>query len=324
MASENKEQSLISEGAVDKLSETLVSLAKSIGFPTIIAALFYYLGLARVQAIYAHFGIDQSILKFTMQDYLVKSVIASFEPIRWVLVLGFAGLWINYWIGNSITAINQDRADAKAGDQNKNKIKRLQWLVRFILIAGIIALLTGLFFVLSGRAFNPFIVTSSWMLGVGLLSYCAYLGIKLRKALDESGAPKSWLSDVPEVVLKTSSTIIIILLIFSAFWFISFYAQVIGDWEAGYLVKNIKNVPCVEIYSQKPLNLIGQDITFEQVSTEENAYQYHYSGLRFLLYSSSKYFLLPMNWSRQDPRAIIIEDNENVRVEVAPGYYCTQ
>lgn len=321
MASESKVQPIISEEVIDKLRESLVSLAKSIGYPSIIAALFYYLGLARVQAIYAYFGINRNLLTFSVQDYLINSIVASFEPIRWLLILGLAGLWFNFWVGRKIAALSKDAGSAE-GDAGRDRPHGVRRLVRFILVAGAISLLSGPFLFLTRLASHPFIYPITWTLGVALLTYGAYLGVRLRKALDASGIAKTWFSEVPETVLKTSATLLMVMLVFSAFWFVSYYAQVIGNWEAGYMVSNIESMPCVEIYSHKPLNLQGEAVAAEQVSSEADAYQYHYSGLRFLLYSSEKYFLLPLNWSRQEPRAIIINDNDNVRVEVAPGYYC--
>ena len=49
--------------------------------------------------------------------------------------------------------------------------------------------------------------------------------------------------------------------------------------------------------------------------TEESAYRFRYDGLRLLLYSGDKYFLLSYSDQGAIPSVIVLPDSEELRVE---------
>ena len=49
------------------------------------------------------------------------------------------------------------------------------------------------------------------------------------------------------------------------------------------------------------------------------AYRYRYSGLRLLIRSGGKYFLLPGNWTRDAGTVIVLGDRPDYRFEFGSG-----
>ena len=48
-------------------------------------------------------------------------------------------------------------------------------------------------------------------------------------------------------------------------------------------------------------------------------YRYRYSGLGLLIHADGRYFLLPDDWSRSNAVAIVIRDNDAIRVDFVRG-----
>src|SRR6267143_7302776 len=54
---------------------------------TLLTALLYYFGWIRSNSLWLYFGVDQSALGFSVQDYLVRSIGAIFAPLGGLLIL---------------------------------------------------------------------------------------------------------------------------------------------------------------------------------------------------------------------------------------------
>jgi hypothetical protein len=294
------------------LQQSLELIGKIIAPTTVLSALLYYFGWARTNALYGYFGLNQSVMGLSVKDYLLRGIVAAFEPLRWLLILGLAGIWLNYWIGHQMNRTLTSKQPF-----------RFRLLVSVILGIGVLFLLAGPIIIFSRVQFEPLILPSTWMLGIMLTSYGAYLGLQLRCKREMEQGKESWATRVPDGLGQMSLGIVIGLLLFSLFWFVSMYAGVVGRWEGGQIATNLTDRPCVVIFSRVTLSIETDGTTVEHVSTQKDAYQYRYSGLRFLAYSAGNYFLLPANWSPDNARTIIIADTDTVRVEVAPGEFCS-
>lgn len=289
------------------LKRALELIGKIIAPTTVIAALLYYFGWARSNAIYGYFGIDQSILGFSNVDYLLRSIVAAFEPLRWLLILGLATIWFNHWFVR--------QTEKKPGGKHG---RRLRWLAHIVLILGLLFLLGGPVIFLIGLKVVPLVFPLTWVVGVALTSYGAHLCLLLKAKQEEA----SWAADLPKGLRQATLGIVIAMLCFSLFWFVAMYADVVGSWEAEQLASKLADRPCVVVFSRVPLSLERDGIQVQQMTTEQDAYQYRYSGLRFLVRSADRFFLLPSNWSQQHPNTIIIPDTDAMRVEVIPGRFC--
>src|SRR4051794_19905322 len=62
---------------------------------TVLTALLYYFGWVRTAAIFSRFGVDQRILAYTVDDYLLRSAGVAFRPFAFALLCAGAltGIW---------------------------------------------------------------------------------------------------------------------------------------------------------------------------------------------------------------------------------------
>jgi hypothetical protein len=298
--------------AGDSLRKALELVGKIVAPTTVLSALLYYFGWARANAIYGYFGIDQSLLGFSTADYLMRSIVAAFEPLRWSLILSLAAIWFDHWFRSTLT-----RQVGKTGS------RRMGWIVGIVLGVGLLSLLGGPAVFLISLPMEPLFFSASWVAGVALTAFGARLWLHLKTVREAEEGSDGWASMLPEGIKAMTTWLVVAMLCFSLFWFVSMYADVVGRWEAGQLAGRLDERPCVDVYSRTPLNLESRSIETEEMSADKEAYRYRYSGLRFLVRSADRFFLLPEAWSEENAHTIIIRDSDEIRVEVMPGRFCT-
>ena len=79
-------------GASSELGRIVVILARVIAPTTLITALFFYFGWAFTFERYRYFGVDQSVLSLSTKDYLLRSIIPAFEPLRGLLLFSLCSI----------------------------------------------------------------------------------------------------------------------------------------------------------------------------------------------------------------------------------------
>jgi len=265
---------------------------------TLATGLLFYFGFARTRAQGAYFGIDTSVLGFSSQDYLLRSVDTTFWPVSMILLLSLgAGLVhsaANRWIETS-------RAPGRA-----------LRLGMALAAAGLVSFGFGLLNILWRpvvSADRVFLVPMTLVLGVAATSYGAYLATRARWAMSASpSAPTHhWPSRFHVGVLAT-------LVILGLFWTVGDYADGVGRQRARALARNLSALPSVVVYSRTPLFLDGPGIE-EKALGRGRERLYRYSGLRLLIHAQDKYFLLPDGWTPQTGEAIVLPDAEAVRFD---------
>jgi len=265
---------------------------------TLVTGLLFYFGFARTRAQGAYFGIDTSVLGFSSQDYLLRSVDTTFWPVSMILLLSLgAGLVhsaANRWIVTS-------RAPGRA--------LRLGMALS---AAGLVLFGFGLLNILWRpvvSADRVFLVPMTLVLGVASASYGAYLAARARWAMaaSPSRAIHHWPSRFQVGVLAT-------LVILGLFWTVGDYADGVGRQRARALAGNLSALPSVVVYTRSPLFLDGPGVE-EKALGRGRERLYRYSGLRLLIHAQDKYFLLPDGWTPQSGEAIVLPDAEAVRFD---------
>ena len=77
--------------------------------------------------------------------------------------------------------------------------------------------------------------------------------------------------------------------------------------------------PSAVVYSAKRLQLDSPGVRETALQDPDAAYRFRYSGLKLVLRSNDKYFLLPAGWSGPDGSIIVLPDSEALRVEFRAG-----
>jgi hypothetical protein len=263
-------------------SRSLLEIAGTVIAPfTVITAWFYYFGWVRTSAIFSYFGIDQALLGFTSQEYLLRSAGVSFRPLLiFLLALG------------ALLALGKVLAE----------VRRRHWFIGVVLGYAVCA--TGIALVCLGiaGAFDVWPQPDPTRAAISLAI----------------GAP---LLEVTHTFIQPAHgrnlarrTVIWLTVIVGAFWATALHAQAIGTNLARGWASNAYARPQVIVHSVANLGLAGNGITRE-VTDAKTAYRY--SGLRLLIYSNKKWFLLPNGGMDGHPSVVIIlPDDDKVRIEI--------
>lgn len=239
-----------------------------IGFASqtvVLTAVLFYFGWARVRATYAYFGIDVSVLNFSVSDYVLRSVSVAF-PLLVALGLLTAG-----------AVLVNDRLSPSLANNPLRAVRLTQ-----ILLAvgwGLVGVGFLLAVVLTGPGGSSLPGPVAMLIGFGLIVYALMVGNRY--------------------VARTQSRLIVIvaaLLVLALFWTVTAYANFVGVQVARRLQATLPTGPNVTVYSSSNLSLVGPGLTASNMANPGGAYRFRYSGLRLLLSSGDRYFLLPAGW----------------------------
>lgn len=282
--------------------ERIVKLAASIVAPvTVLTALLFYFGFARTNALYSWFGIDASTLGFSTQDYLVRSVEAVYVPAGTLILAILFLLWVH-----SVVSLRIGAPSRKSGLPISVFVLGFTGLLLFARgVAGVL---------LPSLSNNDFLITPLCLgLGTLFVAYALHLQRRLRKSHRNSA------SDQVALLRGVNSALVILLVLLSIFWMTTNYAKAYGRGFASQLSQRLDRQPAVAIYSTDRLYLHGTGVVEHELSSMAGIYHYKYTGLRLLIQSRGRYFLLPEDWNRHSDAAIVLPDNDKLRFEFMPG-----
>ena len=283
-----------SAGASEKVDLDHVSLARQIvdlitkvGSPIAVGtALLFYFGWTRADAQARALGYDVTLLGLTTSDYVLRSINVLFLPLILLLLGALAGYLVHPLVVRSLQRRRVQRPTKLlvAG-------LRLGWLWFPVLSLVVYATVP---------ASRTVIVPIGLAAGILIAIYGDRLDRHLRQLPPSQGAVRA---------------LTLILLAVVVFWGTERTANLFGRQFAEYIAAEPKEYAQITLFSPKRLELAGPEIKEQMIGTEESAYRYRYDGLRLLLYSNSKYFLLAYSDSRPKPSVVVIPDNEQLRVE---------
>lgn len=263
----------------------LIGLAA--GSATLLTALAVYFGWTLTNARASYFGIDPSTLGFTTGDYVLRSADALYVPLGAIVLTILAAVSIHSVFRNGL-----------ANRLSQSAITRVALACGAV---GLVLLSLGI-----AAVFRPLPFPTHYLfaplspaLGAALLAYAIYL---LRGPL----------SPVPVVLIGA-------LVILSAFWATSRYADALGRGRAQDLAESLERRPSVGLYTSERLQLDLPGVTETAFDRPDSAYAFRYEGLRLLVHAGDKYFLLPETWSREEGVAVVLSDTDDLRVEFRPG-----
>lgn len=247
---------------------------------TLLTALAYYFGWTLTNARASYFGIDPSTLGFSTQDYILRSADALFVPLSVIVLAALAAVAIH-------SLVRSGRQQSRF----RKPILQASWPCGAV---GLVLLAFGIVAMFRPVPFPTYYLLApiSPGLGVLLVAYAVYL---------RSG----WLSPV-------AVGLIVSLVVLSGFWAASKYADALGRGRAKRLAQSLSTRPSVVVYSKDRLQL---GVPETRLDRRDSAYSFRYTGLRLLVRSGGKYFLLPDGWSKQNGVAIVLPDTNALRLE---------
>jgi hypothetical protein len=267
-----------------------------LGPAALITALAFYFGWRRERAFAEYFGIDPTVLGFSRNDYVLRSVDALFVPAAVVLLVVFAVVCLFTLVGDRIGRLNT---------------------APFLAVAGLAAIAVGVAFgaghpVASSRGYLQALAPA---VGVFLVAYAL---VRWRGRSDGVAAG---------VVYVATGVALV-----SLFWATAEYADSRGRSEAARLARNLDVNPTAVVFSKEGLNIDPQaegSGVFEGCSVlsvsraKGSGYPYSYAGFTLLIRSGDKYFLTPTppngKWDATNDSVFILPDDPNIRVQLTRG-----
>lgn len=286
------------------LRATLGAIGTVAAPTSLVTALLYYFGWERTSTQAAALGLQDTLLGFSAQDYLLRSIAPMFWPAFVAALVALFGLALH---GALVTW-------AGAAPVVGHRRRLLAWGTAAIAALGLIALGLGVVGNNVERPSrlvslaSPLCITASLV----LLGYALHL-------VGRFLASRRLVEPLPELrrIRLLTASLMVFLLLLSLFWSVSRYAQITGiDLARRVVDRELQFQPDVVVYSAKRLHL-QPPVAETELGDENSAYRFAYSGLKLLFRSERKYFLRPADAAASLANIVIAESPE-LRFELHP------
>lgn len=283
------------EGEDSAARSVLGMVAQVVAPSALLVSLLFYFGWVRTNAIFLHFGVDPRLLAYDREDYLIRSAYSSFRPTV-VLLLAVAVAFLGYLSLRALLSHMPDKGRAA---------------VLIVLgLVGVVALWVGASEAVSWwlpHRYPPAI--GAFLLGAGAA------------ALEGAASLAGW-----EDWALGRRLILAAIVVVSLFWSFAISAQNSGDRLARGWGDQPSSRPDITVVSREDLGLRGPGVEVERVPAgtgspggDGQTPWYRYTGLRLLIYSNDRWFLIPEQWGKDgDHRAFVLADSADLRIETAP------
>lgn len=260
----------------------------------LITALAFYFGWTLTNARSRYFGVDPSALDFSTRDYVLRSTDALYVPLGAIVLVALAAVGIHEYASPLLLR------------PVRPVLRPVPWVIAAF----------GLLLLALGTA------SAFWSLPIDLYYLVPPLAPGLGAALLGYG-----LFLASGRLAPLAITLLASLVVLSAFWATAKYADALGRGRAEQLGRSLARQPSVVVYSTVALGL-RPPVVVTRLDKTKSQYPFRYEGLRLLVRSAGKYFLVPYTWrhapgnSRQNPGdkvAIVLPDTDDFRFEFTPG-----
>jgi hypothetical protein len=284
---------------------------------TVLTALGLYIGWRRTASYAQYFGIDQSVLQYSTQDYLLRSW-QNASQVVFAVVLGSIVATVFHLQVKHLMLSQRERSLA------------VLMLISYVIIGLSSAVL--LILVISaivpagdqwiyGIIYNSPYVTSHAVvaLAAALLLYFGPLALRARNLQQ-----RRFVIDQLAPNTRVITVLVMTLLFLGLLSATDKYVSRLGSEDAEYMAATLSDRQGVIVYSKDDLAL-PNEVSRTELTGPNQAYRYRYEGLRLYIRSADRYFLLPTTWSKVDAnttraaRLIVLRDDQSLRLEFLPG-----
>ncbi len=247
---------------------------------TFISALLFYFGYVSSRAQFAYFGVDVDVLGFDTREYVMRSPQALLVPALVLLVAGAATVAL--------------LAGVRTGRVGPRATRRLA-LVGGVL-GGVGLLLVFLYAWVGDWLWYPLVTPLVITVGVGLVAVVGR----------QRGLPSG-------VVV-----FLVLVAVVSTFWATATLAQWTGRGIARTTARNLDDLPAVVLDTTESLYL-KDGVTDERTLPDKGPvpegqkYRFRYYGLRLLVQSGDRMFLVPDPWTASG--STLVFDMSDVRIK---------
>lgn len=274
---------------------------------TSLTGLAVWFGYQIVSSRARYFGLDPSVLGFTTQDFVLRSVSALLKPMLYLLLALLAMLVAHHAVHQVLARKRWDRGLRRAAVVTVIvgilcSVRGLEWIDE----AGA----SDFTFACQGGSLGQWWRPSVLALGLILTAHGWWL---LRRV---SGAPAG-----SAAISRIAVTLVALVFVTTTFWSFSVYAHAAGALQAHhYACSQFSTMPQVVVFSARALSLeqAGDGTAAHRITNPDSLYRWRYTGLRLLLRIDEKYFLVPARWAGQGDSTILLTETPGVRFEFTP------
>lgn len=278
-----------------ELRSVLRAIGSVVAPTTLLTSLLYYFGFAHSASFLRYFGLDISLLGLSTQDYLIRSVDVLFVPLVVTFTVGSLILWGQARALDRITA---------APDADR----RLRWASLALAATGLLVFTIGLtgIFVIKSRARFGLQFPLCFGAGAVLVAYASRLHARSVRSRTGAAVRSTALLEVAGAFLLVS---------LSLFWASTNYGTAVGTSRARQFEREFRSYPAAIVYSQESLHLEAPGVTETSCAEPAGGFRFRYDGLRLMIRSAGRYFLLPEAWTRDGGVALMIPESDRVRLQ---------
>jgi hypothetical protein len=248
---------------------------------TIATSLMLYFGWARTAEQARFMGVDVSLFGFSTQDYVLRSIRTLYIPLLVVAAAVLCWLAVHHRV---LKVVEDRKAQLRLGG-------------RVLFGAGVAAMGAAVVVATAARGVWPLVVPLVLAVGTVVAAYGAWLV----RVTGESKAPM-WHSALRKLMVGSMITL-------ALFWELSLYAGVTGRGYADELAATVHTLPRATAYSDKQLGIEAPNVVEERLATG----QHRTTGLRLLVRSGGRVFLVHDRWDPVGGRVVVLPDNDAVR-----------
>ncbi|MBE1582027.1 hypothetical protein ACFPOI_27595 [Nonomuraea angiospora] len=284
-------------GSGQDLARVARLLAQIVTPTTLIASVLMYFGSVRLNSLYWVLGVNSSMLSFTFQEYVLRSVHVADEPVLLSLLVLLVLILVAPFANDVLIRFTTWHRTAT------------WWTGSALLALGAVSIMAFLVAMCHwlGKSWELPLWAQSILLDLGaaLLFYSFYV-FKMART-----------GPVVSTGQVVQRTVLVVLVLLSLLWIVDDRARRAGEADA----KDMKEHPeqrlvAVVVYAPQRLNLEDPGIR-EIPLTDPNAeFRYKYTGLRLLIESSGQYFVVSVCWpTTAGTRAIALPADGSIRLE---------
>jgi hypothetical protein len=277
-----------------------LSVLTTLGPPlTIVTALMFYFGWARSDTQARYMGLDVSLFGFSTQDYVLQSINTLYLPLLVIVALTLGWLSLHQRV---------DRALGRPASRPTLRTAGRAALGAGLLAAAGAVLAATLY---RDRVLAPLIIPLVLAAGTAAAAYGGWLaGAAGAEPHPPRPASPAWQRALRALLVGSVITL-------ALFWEVSNYAAVVGRGYALQIAASVSTLPRATAFSATPLGIQAPGVREERLSAGPNAardmLRYRTTGLRFLVRSGGRIFLLHDGWTPQRGTVVVLPDNEQVR-----------
>jgi hypothetical protein len=241
-------------------------------------------------------GLDVSLFGFSTQDYVMQSISTLYVPLLAIATLALAGLALHRLVERALRRPTTRPALRRAG--------------RIALAVGLAAAAAAVLVASLDAHLATLVVPLVLAAGTAVAAYGGWL---TAAATDRDTAVPA----IPSGQKALRKLLVGTLITAALFWELSNFAGVVGRGYAQRIESTVRTLPRVTAFSSSPLGIEAPGVREQQITAGpaagDKAFRYRTTGLRLLVTSGGRMFLLHDGWKLRTGTVIVLPDNDQVR-----------